>query len=107
LAKDDVGTGLGQRTLLTIAQFGLERLQGLALLLGGGLGKILRGWGLRHLGRIKGDGLGAKEQVGLQLPKAGSTGVAGGFCTHKGLPVSAKNKATFGNDTGPEGVQQI
>ncbi|GAG16900.1 unnamed protein product [marine sediment metagenome] len=72
----------------------MEGLEGLAFLLGSGLGKVRRGWGLRDFVGIKGDGLGAKEEVGLELLKAGPAGVAGGFCSHERLPVGAgQNKS--------------
>jgi len=82
LAKDHVGAGLGEGALLAILHLGLEGLEGLAFLLGSGLGEIGGGWGLRDFVGIEGDGLGAEEEVGLELLKTGPVKIAGRFRTH-------------------------
>ncbi len=45
---------------------------------------------MKELIRIKGDGLGAKEEVRLELLKAGPAGVGGGLCGHKWVPSIAE-----------------
>ena len=94
LAEDHVGAGLGEGTLLAITELGLEGLEDLAFLLGSGLRKV-RAWPglvcrMREFVRIKGDGLGTKEEVGFHLLKAGSARVVGGLCGHKWLPSIAE-----------------